>query len=127
MNNAKQPMPIRMHKKVIKTIKKDLQSGQDTIAEPEKKEYPTEIEMVKKTPSRKAKVQMQHKLSMEKSIQRKKAKLHSKHSKRTSPDSHIENSPPAHTHVESKRWINALASQAKIKIKRFIKKMLKRK
>ena len=120
-------MPIRMHKKVIKTIKKDLQSGQDTIAEPEKKEYPTEIEMVKKTPSRKAKVQMQHKLSMEKSMQRKKAKLSSNPSKRTSPDLGIENSPPAHIHVEGTRWIKTLASQAKVKINRFIKKMLKRK
>lgn len=127
MNKAKQPISIRMQKKIFKTMKKDLKSGEDTITAPVKRDYPTENEILKKIPSKKAKIQINHKLSMEKSIQRKKAKLLSKHSKRTSPDSRIENSPPAHTHVESKRWINTLASQAKIKIKRFIQKMLKRK
>ncbi|MBM3207457.1 MAG: hypothetical protein FJZ57_02480 [Chlamydiae bacterium] len=126
MNKAKQPLSLRMHKKIFKKVKKDLKSGEDTITEPVKKEYPSEKEMLKKIPSKKAKIQRNHTLSMERSMNQKKAKLESKKSKRTATHQGVENSPPAHVHSEGKRWLTTLARQAKIKIKHFIKKTLKR-
>lgn len=117
MNKRNEPTPKHLHKKVLKTLKKDLRSGEDTLNTTPSHEFPSPNELLERVPSKKAKIQMDHLKSMEKSMHRKKAKALTKHSKRTSPDDGIVNSTPAHPHQEGARWIKTLNKQTKAKNK----------
>lgn len=113
MNKSKQPISKRIQKKVLKTLKKDLQSGEDTLLTPLSRQFPSPNELLAHLPSKQAKMKKDHMLSMEKSIQHKKAKALTKHSKRTTPSDGIENSSPAHPHIEGSRWKKTLSKQTK--------------
>lgn len=128
MNKSKQPMPKNIRKRVDKQVKKDLKSGEDTPIKPMSKKFPSEKEMLAPQPKKRAKIDKQHMMSMEKSIKRKKAKLTGKkRSKRTDPQDAIVNSEPAHVHPEGTRWIKTLVKQNKVQSKKIVRKMTKRK
>ena len=121
MNKGKQAMPLNIRKKMDKTIKKDLKSG-DT---PPSKKKLTEKEILAKEPKKKAKKEKENLVAMEKSLKAKKAKAVSKRSKRTGTREGIVDSEPAHVHPEGIRWIKNLAKQNKVKSKKIIRKMNK--
>ena len=121
MNKSKQPMPKNIRKKMDKTIKKDLKSG-DT---PTPKKTLTEKEVLAKQPKKLAKIEKDHLLSLEKSLKAKKAKALSKRSKRTGTHEGTVGSEPAHVHQEGLRWIKNIAKQNKVKSKKIVRKMNK--
>jgi hypothetical protein len=121
MNKSKQPMPKNIRKKMDKTIKKDLKSG-DT---PTAKKTLTEKEVLAKLPKKMAKIEKDHLLSLEKSLKAKKAKALSKRSKRTNTHEGTVGSEPAHVHPEGLRWIKNIAKQNKVKSKKIVRKMNK--
>ncbi|NDD57944.1 MAG: hypothetical protein EBZ47_01645 [Chlamydiae bacterium] len=127
MNKGKQQLSLRVQKKVIKTVKKDLKSKEDSITKTMPRRYPTEAEMLAPIPSKKAKIDRAHLVSMEKSIHRKKAKAQSKHSKRTNTGMTSEQSPPAHPHVEGQRWIKTVVKQNTTNAEKIFRKSAKRK
>ena len=117
MNKRNEPTPKHLHKKVLKTLKKDLRDSEDTLITTPSHGFPSPNELLERVPSKKAKIQMNHLESMKKSMERKKAKALTKHSKRTSPKEGIVNSSPAHPHQEGARWIKTLNKQTKAKNK----------
>lgn len=127
MNRGKHAMPKNIRKKVQKTVRKDLQSGEDTPVKPLERKFPKPEEMLATQPKKRAKIEKSHLLSMEKSMERKKAKKQKKISKRTDPKDAIVGSVPAHVHPEGKRWMKTLVKQNKVASKRIVRKINKRK
>jgi hypothetical protein len=125
MNRAKKSMPKHIKKKVTKTLKNDLKSAEDTQLQPVKRTLPTTNELLATQPKKKAKIEKNHLISMEKSVHRKKAKAKTKQSKRASPKDAIVGSEPAHVHKEGSRWIQTLKKQTKINNKITAKKTAK--
>ncbi len=111
MNRGKQPLSKTMGKKVQKDVKKtirEIRNGPKSTSEKE-----TLSSILKKQPSKKATIEKHHLDSLERSMQRKKAKASTKQSKRSSPRDAIVNSEPDHIHAEGTRWIKTLSKQQK--------------
>jgi hypothetical protein len=112
MNRSKKSLPKNLRKKITKSIRKNLQAKEDTSL----RILATPRALLSQRPKKKAKIEHDHLLSMQKSMSRKKARLEgTKLSKRTTPSEGVVGSVPSHPHKEGARWVKTLRKQTLIK------------
>ena len=114
MNRGKKQMTSQQARKMRKEVRNNAEAFQ-----PEEDRAPTTWKILSKFRPRPAKKKEEELLSFEKTVSKKKRKLHSKHSKRTTPGQVEKDiTPNPHIHPESQKTLAALSMQSLAKGRR---------
>lgn len=122
MNKSKHSVPAKLRKKMNKEIRNSYPAREPKLMS----DTTTTSAVLSRYPQKIRKRGAAALQSFEKEMAAKAKKRVAKHSKRTTPGSVGEKSPPQHAHRENERWIRSLESQTINKTKIFNRKMAKK-
>ncbi len=123
MNKSKLQVPAHFRKKMNKAIRSAVPSREPKVTSDDIKAKA----LLSRMPPKIRKKDAAFLISVEKMIETKLTKRGAKHSKRTTPGTVDNASPPRHAHMENERWIKSLGRQTTVKNKALNRKLSKRK
>jgi hypothetical protein len=120
MNKSKKPMTVQLRKK----MKKELRSAASMPESIPKSDRITPKDLLSRFPAKAKKGESTILKSLEKKFEAR--KNHKKQSKRTTPGTVDQKSPPQIVHIEGRRWIKTVTKQSVAKRKVMNRQMAKK-